>query len=84
MREYVLHEASMRRPYGRLTPLSRVYRNWRDRRQVRKLLGLNDRLLKDIGFTRCGLERAFRRPLTVDINWENERLQLIRDTDCKT
>ncbi len=77
MRDYVLHEARSRQAFGRLTVLVRMVKNWRERRSMRALHTLDDYLLRDIGLTRGELERMMRTPLTVDTQWEAERLRLI-------
>ena len=77
MREYVLHQAQSRQAYGRLTMLVRVVKNWWTRRSLRKLESLDDYMLKDIGLTRDELRRLQRQPLSLDTQWEAERLRLI-------
>lgn len=77
MREYVLHQAQSRQAYGRLTTLVRVVKNWWTRRSLRKLESLDDYMLKDIGLTRDELRRLQRQPLSLDTQWEAERLRLI-------
>ena len=77
MRDYVLHEARSRQAFGRLTTLVRMVKNWRERRSLRALHSLDDYLLRDIGLTRSELDRMMRQPLTLDTQWEAERLRLI-------
>ncbi|NMD08329.1 MAG: DUF1127 domain-containing protein [Phyllobacteriaceae bacterium] len=77
MREYVLHQAQSRQAYGRLTPLVRVVKNWLKRRALRKLENLDDFMLRDIGLTRDDLRLMRRQPLTLDVQWEADRLRLI-------
>lgn len=77
MRDYVLHQAQSRQAYGRLTPLVRVVKNWLNRRALHKLDKLDDFMLRDIGLTRDDLRMMRRQPLTIDAQWEADRLQLI-------
>lgn len=77
MREYILEQAHCRQPYGRLTTLVRMVKNWRNRRQLRRLASLDDYLLKDIGLSREELNAMARHPLTLDVQWEADRLRLI-------
>jgi uncharacterized protein YjiS (DUF1127 family) len=78
MRNYVLSEAQSREAYGRLTVVVRVLRNWRQRRDLKKLQAMDDHMLRDIGVTREMLSRLARLPLTADIAWERERLERLR------
>jgi uncharacterized protein YjiS (DUF1127 family) len=73
MRDYVMMQAEQRRAYGRLTVLVRVWRNWKNRRDLKRLMAMDDYMLRDIGLTREMLERLARLPLTVDQAWEQER-----------
>ena len=77
MREYVLHQAQSRQAYGRLTTLVRMVKIWRERQAWRKLEKLDDYMLRDIGLTRNDLRMMQRQPLTLDVQWESERLRLI-------
>ena len=77
MREYVLHLARSRLAYGRLTRFVRMVKNWQARRDARVLLRMDDHQLRDIGLTRDDLDRLVRTPLSVDVNWENERRRMI-------
>jgi uncharacterized protein YjiS (DUF1127 family) len=77
MREYILEQAHCRQPYGRFTTLVRMVKNWRNRRQLRRLASLDDYLLKDIGLSREELNAMARHPLTLDVQWEADRLRLI-------
>ena len=44
-------------------PLARAYRRWRATEELR---GLDERMLKDIGITRCEVERLVRYGRTYD------------------
>lgn len=75
MREYILEQAQSRQPYGGLSMLVRVVKNWRARREMRHLASLDDYLLRDIGLSREELRALMRAPLTLDVQWEAERLE---------
>ncbi len=77
MREYILEQAHSRQPHGALTMLVRMVKNWRGRRQLRQLASLDDHLLRDVGLSRDALRTLARQPLTVDLQWEADRLRLI-------
>lgn len=74
MRGYVLWEAQSRQAYGRFTVVLRVLRNWQDRKDLKRLLAMDDYMLKDMGLTREVLLQLSRLPLTADVMWERERL----------
>lgn len=75
MREYTLHEARSRQAFGRLTWLMRAVKNWKARRAMRVLTTFDDHMLKDIGLSRGELDRLMSLPLTVEVQWDTERLQ---------
>ncbi|MBL8790231.1 MAG: DUF1127 domain-containing protein [Rhizobiales bacterium] len=77
MREYILDQSQSRLPYGTFSMLVRVVKNWRARRQLRQLASLDDYLLKDIGLSRGEISEMRRMPLTMDMQWEADRLRLI-------
>lgn len=77
MREYILEQAQSRQPHGGLTMLVRMVKNWRARRQLRQLASLDDHLLRDVGLSREELRALARQPLTLDTQWEADRLRLI-------
>jgi uncharacterized protein YjiS (DUF1127 family) len=74
MRDYVLTQAQSRQAYGALTLVARLIRNWKHHRDLEKLLKLDDYLLRDMGLTRDMLTHLARLPLTVDVDWERERV----------
>ena len=73
MREYVLFESRYRLAYGRWTAALRLFKNWRLRRDIRRILAMDDYLLRDIGLTRSELHQLLRLPLSADWQWEAER-----------
>jgi uncharacterized protein YjiS (DUF1127 family) len=74
MRDYVLTQAQSRQSYGALTLVARLFRNWKHHRDLEKLLKLDDYLLKDMGLTRDVIIHLSKLPLTVDVDWERERV----------
>ncbi len=77
MREFVAHEARSRLSAFSFSTLRQLVRNWRCRKQLLKLQGLDDFQLKDIGLTRGQLRHLSGLPLSVDPIWEAERLRLV-------
>lgn len=78
MRDYVLTQSQSRQAYGVLTVVARVVRNWKHHRELEKLLKLDDYLLRDMGLTRDVVKHLARLPLTVDVDWERERVLRMR------
>jgi uncharacterized protein YjiS (DUF1127 family) len=78
MRDYVLTQSQSRQTYGCLTVVARVIRNWKHHRDLEKLLKLDDYLLRDMGLTRDVVMHLAGLPLTVDVDWERERVLRIR------
>lgn len=74
MRDYVLTQSQSRQAYGVLTVVARVIRNWKHHRDLEKLLKLDDYLLRDMGLTRDVVQHLANLPLTVDVDWERERV----------
>ena len=77
MREYVSNEARSRLSTFSFSTLRQLVRNWRCRKQLLKLRGLDDHQLKDIGLNRSQLNHISGLPLSVDPIWEAERLRLV-------
>jgi uncharacterized protein YjiS (DUF1127 family) len=77
MREYVSSEARSRLSTFSFSTLRQLVRNWRCKRQLRKLHKLDDYQLKDIGLTRSQLRQISGLPLSVDPIWEADRLRLV-------
>jgi uncharacterized protein YjiS (DUF1127 family) len=78
MRDYVLSEAEARETLGFEALIRRVLRNWKAHRDLRQLLRLEDYLLADMGLTRALLLHLIDLPLTVDVDWERERVLRVR------
>jgi uncharacterized protein YjiS (DUF1127 family) len=74
MRDYVLTQSQSRQAYGVLTVVARLVRNWKHHRDLEKLLKLDDYLLRDMGLTRSVVLHLASLPLTVDVDWERERV----------
>ena len=74
MRDYVLTQSQSRQAYGVLTVVVRVVRNWKHHRDLEKLLAMEDYLLRDMGLTRDVVQHLAGLPLTVDVDWERERV----------
>ena len=49
MRDYVLSEAQSRQAFGLVAVARRMVRNWKNHRDLHKLLKLDDYLLRDMG-----------------------------------
>ena len=79
MREYILEQSQARLPYGSFSMLVRMVKNWRAHRQLRQLRSLDDYLLRDIGLSREELDVLRKQPLTLDLQWEADRLRLISE-----
>ncbi len=74
MRDYVLTLAQSRQSDGVLMVVSRIVRNWKHHRDLEKLLRLEDYLLRDMGLTKSVVQHLAGLPLTIDVDWERERL----------
>ncbi len=74
MRDYVLTQSQSRQAYGMLTVVARLVRNWKHHRDLEKLIKLDDYLLRDMGLTRGVVLHLAGLPLTVDVDWERERV----------
>jgi uncharacterized protein YjiS (DUF1127 family) len=77
MRDYEINEAQSRQAYGRLTWVVRMIRNWRMRKDLKRLQGFSDYQLRDIGITRDQLHHLICLPLDTDMTWEAERSALM-------
>jgi uncharacterized protein YjiS (DUF1127 family) len=66
MRDYVLSRAIFDDRIGNRSLFSRLFHNWKARREVVELAGLDDFMLADIGVSRADVEWAAHLPLTTD------------------
>ncbi len=76
MEDFIARELNNRRAWGALTWAVNVVKNWKARREMRKLSMMSDHHLSDIGLTRAMLSEDLRRPLTS--NWDFERARQAR------
>jgi uncharacterized protein YjiS (DUF1127 family) len=74
MRDYILSQAQSRQDFGLVATAKRVVRNWKHHRELAGLLKLDDYLLRDMGLTRALVQHLSALPLTVDVDWEQERV----------
>ncbi len=66
MRDYVLNRAIFDDRIGNRSLFSRLFHNWKARREVSQLAGFDDFMLADIGVSRADVEWAAKLPLTTD------------------
>jgi uncharacterized protein YjiS (DUF1127 family) len=78
MRDYILSQAQSRQDFGLVATAKRVVRNWKHHRELAGLLKLDDYLLRDMGLTRAIVLHLLSLPLTVDVDWEQERVLRMR------
>ncbi len=74
MRDYTLSQAQSRQAFGLVATAKRVVRNWKHHRELTQLLKLDDYLLHDLGLSRQLITHLLSLPLTVDVDWEQERV----------
>ena len=70
-------QAQARQAYGRWTTLIHVLKNWQRRRDLKKLLAVDDGMLGDLGIERDHLSQMVAHRLNTDWNWEQDRSGLI-------
>ncbi len=73
MREYTAFEAQALGGASVLGRIQRAFSNWRKRRQLQRLLDLDDYMLSDIGLTRMDVLSAMRLAWSIDPVRELER-----------
>jgi uncharacterized protein YjiS (DUF1127 family) len=78
MRDYILSQAQSRETLGFVAAAKRVVRNWKHHRDLSRLLYLDDYLLHDMGLDRALVQHLLALPLTVDVDWEHERVLRMR------
>ena len=74
MRDYILSQAQSRQNFGLVATAQRVVRNWKHHCELAKLLKLEDYLLRDMGLSRLLVQHLLNLPLSVDVDWEQERV----------
>ncbi len=77
MRDFIATMARQRSNRSILGLLWQRVRNWRMRRDLSVLERLDDVQLRDIGLKREDLQRLRHLPLSVDPQWELDRLRLL-------
>ncbi len=78
MRDYILSQAQSRQDFGLVATAKRVVRNWKHHRELGQLLKLEDYLLADMGLSRSLIQHLLALPITVDVDWEQERVLRMR------
>jgi uncharacterized protein YjiS (DUF1127 family) len=78
MRDYILSQSQSRQAFGLVATAERIVRNWKHHRELERLLKLDDYLLRDIGLTRVLVLHLLALPLTIDVDWERERVLRMR------
>lgn len=66
MRDYALNRAIFEDRIGNRSLFSRLYHNWKARREVSQLNEFDDFMLADIGVNRADLDWAAKLPITTD------------------
>jgi uncharacterized protein YjiS (DUF1127 family) len=74
MRDYALNEALARDAFGLTGVVRRLVRNWKHHRDLKVLLAMDDHMLRDMGMTRELITHLSSLPLSVDVDWERERI----------
>jgi uncharacterized protein YjiS (DUF1127 family) len=78
MRDYVLSRAILDDRIGNRSLFSRLFHNWKSRREVSQLAAFDDFMLADIGISRADVEWAAKLPLTADASEALEQRATIR------
>jgi len=79
MRDYALNRAIFEDRIGNRSLFSRLFHNWKARKEVTQLTEFDDFLLADIGVTRDDLEWAAKLPITTDPTRALEDRAVLRD-----
>ena len=66
MRDYALNRAIFDDKIGNRSLFSRLFHNWKARREVNQLAEFDDFMLADIGVSRADVEWATKLPITTD------------------
>jgi uncharacterized protein YjiS (DUF1127 family) len=78
MRHYILSQAEARDSLSLPSLVRRMIRNWNAQKDLRKLLEMDSYLLQDMGLTRALVQHLAAQSLTVDLDWERERVLRVR------
>ncbi len=78
MRDYALNRAIFDDRIGNRSLFSRLFHNWKARREVSQLAGFDDFMLADIGVSRADVEWAAKLPLTTDATEALEQRTTLR------
>jgi uncharacterized protein YjiS (DUF1127 family) len=73
MRDYALNRAIFDDRIGNRSLFSRLFHNWKSRREVNQLAEFDDFMLADIGVSRADVDWAAHLPLSTDATEELER-----------
>jgi uncharacterized protein YjiS (DUF1127 family) len=83
MEDYITREVNNRRAFGALTWVVTMVKNMKARRELRKLWGMSDYHLADIGLTRANLARDLNRSLISNWDFEKSRETRLAHYDTK-
>jgi uncharacterized protein YjiS (DUF1127 family) len=74
MRNYALHLAQQRDLLPAMNVLTRIWNNWKTRRDFVRLSAFDDHMLRDIGVTRADVEAARNSPLSENVALHFKRI----------
>lgn len=83
MDEFMTRELNNRSPWGALTWVVIMVKNWKTRGEMRKLWAMSDHHLADIGLTRATLAHDLNRSLISNWDFEREREARLAHYDTK-
>ena len=66
MRDYALSRAMFDDRIGNRSLFTRLFHNWKARREVSQIAGFDDFMLADIGVSQADVEWAAKLPITTD------------------
>ncbi|QIG49154.1 DUF1127 domain-containing protein [Nordella sp. HKS 07] len=79
MRDYALNRAIFEDRIGNRSLFSRLFHNWKARKEVSQLTEFDDFMLADIGVRRDDLEWAAKLPITTDPGKALEDRSVLRE-----